>query len=331
MKYIFSTIALFVCFSLSAQRNKTDEQARKQGFWEVFYDGTQIPKYRGEFLNDRPVGELRRYNTYGNIKTISVCERNQYICRSKFYDDNQNLIASGKYTNTKKDSLWVYYDRHGNIQMTEEYLNGGLNGIQTKYYTDGAIVEKKTFRDDIEHGEWKKFYQDGTLEAEGIFVDGNLDGEVVYYHPNGKIRAKGKYRNAVKDGNWRHYHSNGNIHYQELFKDGIRTKYRPENGEFKEYFDSNLPKTIASYENGKRQGVYKEFYPIADKVVEEINDYEDKFHGEKREVVKNQRVKFIANYKDDLLHGEATYYSENGKVERIEIYEKGELIKTKKK
>lgn len=331
IKIIISYLLVVVPMLGVAQKNETDDQGRKQGMWEVFYDDTRIVAYRGEFKDDRPVGEFIRYYSNGNVKTVSDCEYDKFVCRTTFYDQNQNRLAKGKYTNQRKDSTWVYFDKHGNIQLKENYKNGQLEGVQEKYYRDGSVAERKTFKDSLAHGEWRQYHPEGKIRAVGAFKDGNLDGEVKYYYEDGKIKSEGQYKNAVKDGRWMHFLPNGKIHYQEVYRDGHRTKFRMQNGEHTTYYDSNLPEKTVFYENGKRQGVFKEFYPIADVTVSEIDDYEDRFFGDKRQNVENQKIKVIGNYEDDQLHGEVKYFSEEGKLQKVEVYEMGELVDTKKK
>lgn len=53
-------------------------------------------------------------------------------------------------------------------------------------------------------------------------------------------------------------------------------------------------------------------------------------HGPYFKYYKSGKLQIAGNYKDGKKNGEWKYYSENGKLEKIEHYQKGELKKTNK-
>ena len=58
MKFLFTVFILISNF-ITGQINVTDEEGRKQGPWEKYWDANQsVIQYKGQFVNDLPVGDF---------------------------------------------------------------------------------------------------------------------------------------------------------------------------------------------------------------------------------------------------------------------------------
>jgi antitoxin component YwqK of YwqJK toxin-antitoxin module len=59
----------------TADINKTDQQGRKQGHWIKKYPKGNT-MYEGSFIDDKPVGEFKRFNSNNTLKSILIYSSN---------------------------------------------------------------------------------------------------------------------------------------------------------------------------------------------------------------------------------------------------------------
>jgi len=84
----------------------------KTGKWKKTYISTNKDKFKGEYLNDIPIGKHIYYYPNGQIKT------------------------EGKYKNGEKEGEWIYYNELGDIIITYLYKDGRefkRDGVKVKY------------------------------------------------------------------------------------------------------------------------------------------------------------------------------------------------------
>ena len=84
----------------------------KTGKWKKTYITTKKDKFKGEYLNDIPIGKHVYYYSNGQIKT------------------------EGKYKDGEKDGEWIYYNELGDIVITYLYKDGRefkRDGVKVKY------------------------------------------------------------------------------------------------------------------------------------------------------------------------------------------------------
>lgn len=204
--------AIFLYFLLvagiaQAQKNQTDEQGRKQGYWEQTYSNGNI-KYKGTFENDEPLGEFWHYDYRLNL-VAKVNHLGNDSAKAILYHKGMVVAGEGLYINKEKSGEWTFYDRRGNISAKEHFKAGVRHGASRTYYLNGRVSRKTEFVEGIETGYRIDYNEEGNKIFEGNVVDGVYDGEVTFYHYNGKPKLKGEYRNAVRDGRWIVYDESG--------------------------------------------------------------------------------------------------------------------------
>lgn len=229
-KFLFLIVIIF-SFCSFAQLNVVDANGKKQGVWKKYYPNTKILDYEGTFKNDIPVGEFIYYFKNGKIKAKMNFKNNGTISYSTVYhEDEANLpMASGKYINQKKDSVWNYWGPSGRISMTETYSGGVLNGKKVIYYvpeiegdTSIVIAQNLYFKDGLKEGEQKEFFDNGVLKYKAIYVKDKIVGEVITYAPSGIIALKDNYVNGEKEGWCYAYDENGLELNKIYYHSGIR-------------------------------------------------------------------------------------------------------------
>jgi len=136
-------------------------------------------------------------------------------------------------------------------------------------------------------------------------------------------------KNGVAVGEWRFYLPNGLVEYKILYDDsGKEIKRKFENGEQEEFYESGIPKSYYEYKNGKKHGPFQEFYNKGDYIRREIMPEAQGESIEWKETLENTQVKVEGEYRNGNLVGEVIYSTEDGRIEKTEVYELGVLIET---
>ena len=85
--------AYLLAFSVAAssqtdtQLNKTDLQGRKQGHWIKKYPDETI-MYEGNFKDDHPVGEFKRYFENQTLKSVLIYSEDGRNAKATIYHQN---------------------------------------------------------------------------------------------------------------------------------------------------------------------------------------------------------------------------------------------------
>lgn len=224
---------LWVINPLNAQDvNKKDAQGNKQGTWIAFYDGTKNVKYRGDFINDIPVGKFIFFYENGKVKA-----KNTYLNKGKdsyvsMYHENGKLMSMGKYVNEQKDSVWVFLDEHGNYLSKENYKNGKRHGKCFTFYAFNPkidqgqpnLLEVAIYIHGEKDGEYLKYYRNGKYMMQGNYSTGTLEGKRTTFYSNGKKRNEVYFKHGVKNGYMINYDSNEEVVSKHFYKNGYELK-----------------------------------------------------------------------------------------------------------
>jgi antitoxin component YwqK of YwqJK toxin-antitoxin module len=216
------TVLLLICPLLIVAQNinQTDGNGLKQGKWTKTY-ANGIPRYEGQFKNDKPYGEFKNYYISGVLKAVTKYSPDGIIARTKTFHENSLPMASGKYINQIKDSVWNYYsDTDGKLISQESYKNNKLEGKSITFYPDnGKIAESIDYINGKKEGELRKYFPEGNIMTEGTYVNDQLEGDFTLYFPNGNIQIKGKYKDGRQIGNWSYFDEEGKEVSEDDFKE----------------------------------------------------------------------------------------------------------------
>jgi uncharacterized protein len=209
------------------------------------------------------------------------------------------------------------------------------NGYNKFYYDNGALSSEGFMKDGKPDGYWKNYYKNGKLKTEGNRKDFLLDSTWKFYSENGRITKSINYKEGKKDGLVITFDTAQKAVTKELFVNDIKqgvTRYLYPTGKIKQ----TLP-----YANGKPNGISYEFSPDSTIVaiyeykqgilqnVERINkkDNEGKKQGLWKEFYDDGKVKKEQRYNDDILDGYVKEYDEKGDLVKTEKYNLGKQIK----
>jgi len=220
ISFIILVLILLSAFNLSAQdKNQVDASGRKQGYWEK-RDPAGFLVYQGTFCDDRPLGEFKRYDERGKLKSVSMFRENGIEnITSVLYPDG-SVMASGKFTGQDKDSTWVYFNERKQLIATEEYLKGRKHGIWKTFYISGVVAEEIPYENDTVHGSWIKYFENGNPKEHIETDHGVYSGRYMIYFPGGNPRISGNYLNDRKEGIWTTYEESGEVSKVEEYRNG---------------------------------------------------------------------------------------------------------------
>lgn len=200
--------------------NYTDINGLKQGRWIKKYSNGQ-KKYEAYFVDNNPVGELKRYDSYGNLYALLTYASDGHSADAKFFHRSGKISATGKYYDNEKDSIWLYYAENGDLYLQESYKRGVKDGLFIQYTSEHKKLEEMNWKDGEKHGKWRKYYPTGgSLMFDVNYDHGKLNGEGLVYHSNGKLNKKGKYVNDLMEGSWLIFDERGNYQKQYVYKHG---------------------------------------------------------------------------------------------------------------
>lgn len=323
MHSLATLILVFAAFvSFGQQTNVTDAQGRKQGDWKQLHPNGQV-RYSGQFKDDKAIGLFQYYFDNGKLSATNNHSPDGAVS-SHHYHSNGKIKAKGIYRNMKKDSLWQYFNEAEVLVLEETYKQNLLHGVQRTYFDNGLLGEELHFRDSVKHGPWLKFFPNTKKWTEANYKEGNLDGPFKLFTEDGKPKVQGNYLNGVRTGVWLMFNMNGSVRTQDVYANGILKKKKMENGEFEEYYESRILKSKYTYAKGKRNGDFEEWYDLG-KFVSETKPATMGGPDEVVEQLTGTQLRVKGYYNEDVLNGKVTHYKQDGSIDKVEIWENGEL------
>jgi antitoxin component YwqK of YwqJK toxin-antitoxin module len=237
----------------TADINKTDQQGRKQGHWIKKYPRGNT-MYEGSFIDDKPVGEFKRFNSNNTLKSILIYSSNSKEADASIYHPNGFISSKGKYVDQLKEGKWRFYSSYinGCLICEEVYSQNIRNGLSLNYYTDSTLAEKVNYIKGVREGEWLKNYPDGKILLKANYVHGELDGKFEAWYNNGKPEFSGTYKRDMREGKWKIYGENGVIKYEINYVNGI-TKDRQMDLDASNFFN-RIEKTKGKIPDPEKSG-----------------------------------------------------------------------------
>jgi antitoxin component YwqK of YwqJK toxin-antitoxin module len=220
--------AYLLAFSVAAasqtdmQLNKTDQQGRKQGHWIKKYPDESI-LYDGNFKDDHPVGEFKRYFENQTLKSILIYSDDGKKANATIYHQNGFISSKGTYVDQMKEGKWQFFSEitKGYLVSEEYYTKNIKNGLSVKFYPDSTIAEKLTYVNDVKQGEWLQYYPSGKVCLKSYYLNGEINGKFEFWYDNGAIEFSGQYKNDSRDGHWVIFNKDGSIKYKLDYISGI--------------------------------------------------------------------------------------------------------------
>jgi antitoxin component YwqK of YwqJK toxin-antitoxin module len=312
---------------------------KREGVWiRVYKTNPKVMYYKGSFKNGVPTGVFEFYNDKGLLKsTVNHIQDTTINDVVNYYADGKTLNSKGRYVGKvvaqkwerQKQGKWEFFDADGRLIRFENYKDNLLNGESKVYYANGQVSHEMMYLGDKMNGPFTEYTIEGKVSKKGGYKNGIYDGNIVVNYDSGKKKEEGKFVNGMRDGGWNFYLETGLPELTIWFKADKVEKKHYANGTFQTFFDSGIPQSEYSYKNYNKEGAFVEYYDKG--AYEQIAaSPEDVAQGIAfREQLKGTQVKQKGKYLNGQLNGEVLYYKISGELEKIEVYENGNLKETK--
>lgn len=341
---ILVLLMLFACLTIWSQPGKempkgaagkdfnvVDAKGKRQGLWVQQWKETRNLLYRGEYKDGLPIGEWQRYYSDGKLMAITKHIKDTVVMDVTFFHpDGKTRMTEGRYHHRKKEGNWKIWSEEGILLSDENYLDSLLSG-QSKYYSpQGYLIKEETYLKGIKEGSFTEYFDNGKMMKQGSYKKGQLHGDYKSWLTSGAVECTGGYYNGRPDGDWHCNDYDGLPKVAIRYNKGKEVKRKYSNGTFKDYYDdSQIPKCEYSYDNGKRNGPFTEWYHKGYYEQVPASEEDKKIGIWFREKLTGTQIKQKGNYVNDKLDGEIFYYRENGSLEKVEEWEGGTLQKTR--
>ena len=322
---------------------------RPDGLWKTYYENGQLKSIgkRTDFLLD---STWVFFSEVGDTSLIVNYKRD--LKNGPRFTFGKDDIVMEPFVNDVRQGEGKRYDLKRHLIQTVSYKNGVEEGISPVFDTTGLLCEiityKKGFvmtreainrydREGKKHGYWKTFFDDWSVHTECYYRHGMRDGfykeydekgnlkkitkfvndveQVVEsdmkplivqheYYPNGKVKREASFRDGKREGVWREFDEQGNVLNSQTYQKGVLV-------------GQGIVDT-----DGKRRGLFKEFYP--DNSLRAEGVFVDGLRsGEWKFYYHNGQIQEIGSYQEGQPDGIWTWYYDNGQKQIEEQFFKG--------
>ena len=300
---IIGLILLLLSFGLSAYSQSGYQQftypngqvssegllrdGKPDGLWKTYYESGQLKSIgkRTDFLLD----SVWMFFTESGDTSLVIHYKND-LKNGPRYTYNENEVLIEPFVNDVRQGEGRRCDLRGHVLQTITFKNGFEEGISPVFDTTGMLREIITYRKGFimtrealnrydregkKHGYWKTFFDDWSVHTECFYRHGLRDGFYKEYDEKGNLKKITKYVNDVEQVLepdmkplivQHEYYPNGKVKREASFRDGKREgvwrEFDEEGNVIKSqtYKKGGLVSEGVVGTDGKRRGEYKEFY-----------------------------------------------------------------------
>jgi len=218
--------------------------------------------------------------------------------------------------------------------LSAQFVDSSRSDYKAYYYEGGELSSEGYIKDSKPNGYWITYYPNQLRKSEGNRVDFLLDGVWKFYDEKGNLAQLITYKAGKKDGPskiFKECHLAEVSIYEDGVQVGLEKQFYPDSS-------NALLKGEIPYEEGVKEGIAK-FYAKDGRLVEIVNykkgfvasrekvnqkDEKGRKQGLWKEYYPNGRLKTERRFKDDELNGYVKEYSSQGKLEGAELFLEGE-------
>lgn len=301
----------------------------------------------GSLLKEGPldethrIGEWKEYSQYGKIlRKITYTEEGEYEGKYIDYHASNGEISSQFIY--QKDTLhgpYFYQYSSGQVSSEGSYYKGNRQGLRLSYFPNG-VIETESFYVNGRYNGPRKYYDPvGQLKRIEYFKEGTITKMETYWkdslvdvaimkdplqmlslkYPNGQVafEINRTGRNFQGKANW--YFGNGQLEIEAQYIDGNR------DGMYKTYYPNGQLRSEGAYDLGKQIGEWK-YYHENGALNEIVRFVEGEQHGPNPEYNKAGIRVDSLNYVFDELDGNRYFYTQEGELQHVRVYDLGKII-----
>ncbi|MDO5104647.1 toxin-antitoxin system YwqK family antitoxin [Capnocytophaga sp.] len=330
-------------------------------FYEVhFAKGRMHGKYKrfsskGDLLEESSYnngeldGKKAVYNQFDpkNLERLMHYKKGKPDGKWQEFNSKGKLLREDNFTNGKLNGEQKKFDSDGNLRLLETYKDDVKHGkFWGKMVSNrGDYQYTRFYKDGEPSGKWKEVNENGTLKKEVEYTNKDTYTEREYFG-NGNPKIEIRVKNGKRNGICKEFYDTGVVAEERDYKDDkiIVRKTFHVNGKLSELWNlangelhgaylsmnSEGKKEVeGNYTNGLRDGTWKYYYQDKDNFLEKETPY---VRGNKEGVFKSYhrsgKLYTEGFYKNDTMHGTWKYYTEGGKLEKEDVYDHRNLIKS---
>ncbi len=286
---------------------------KKEGDWEVYFNQFTLAS-KGRYANGQQAGPWNNFWENGALKSQGEYAAGKETGTWKEWTPKGEPVSENSCFEANAEGRYLSY--HANKTVKEDYRceRGVPMGAYAKKDPDGTVVERGAFdAQGRKDGTWETFYSGGAKASVRGFA-GGMDQDSAYaWDEAGRLRERAHFDSGT--GERLAYDSLGRLiesrHFLAGQPDGESWAYWPQGGK----------RSLLIYANGKPVSMFKwhpNGKPMANGVFE--NGHRA---GEWKDWWENGALKEVSHFLDGALHGERSFYDEQGKLQRTQTYEHG--------
>ncbi|HLP18660.1 MAG TPA: tetratricopeptide repeat protein [Chitinophagales bacterium] len=338
-----------------------DSNGEQTGEW-VYYHTNGKPKKETTLSAGKENGAYKMYYANGNLKESGTFSAGQLNNEIKTYTWYGALEEVHHFKNGVHEGKYEDFYPNGKLRFISAYANNKLSGTYKRYHPNGALNIDGNVKDDLKEGPFTVYFDDTKIELKKTYLQNKETGAFVKYYNNGKVKQEGEFKNDKPVGPWKLYYRNGQLdeittyndngneegkqqyfdtdgklYYEAEYKNGRMTQFKfidktgqvladtklKAKQDIKTYYAEGMPRWSGAMENGKRNGLWKEY--TRDGLLASEYNYDDGvLTGKAKVYFKNGKVYKDLNYKKGNLHGEYREYFSNGQLFKSAWYEDGD-------
>jgi len=193
-------------------------------------------------------------------------------------------------TNEKTE---VNHYENGIISSEIHYKNNQLDGESRYYFDNGNLQSVFIYKEGLLNGRSTTWFLNENMESESYYKLGMLEGSKKEFNENASPAYSETYHHDTLNGEYISYHPNGKIRIKGYYKMGL--------------FDSTW--------------IYLDRFGV---MVGRANFHQGS--GQQIAYYSNGNKKQVVPYKNNKIDGTKEFFSPDGKLIKIQIYENGEFI-----
>jgi antitoxin component YwqK of YwqJK toxin-antitoxin module len=204
------------------------------------------------------------------------------------------------------------------ILLFSLFISVSCQKTEKAFYPDGS--PKSSIPKDRHgrlNGEAKWWYENGSIQIIADYKNGQLDGEITRFTETGRKQSESSYIHGRKNGLEAEWNINGEISVEKTYRndtlDGICRQYDEQGNKIVE----------GNYKDGFFEGRWLYFNSTGTLIGE--GDFK---RGNGAKLSWNEEGKLIgkATYRDNMRHGQETWYDGEDRITRIRTFDAGELV-----
>ena len=324
---------------------------KPDGYWKSYNEkGVLVSEgNRKNFLLD----SVWMFYTPSGEKSVKISyfEGKKHGVRKQYFEDE--TIVEEWQMDTLINAIKAFYITN-ELKRFTPIEDGKPHGLEKEFNKDGLVIAvsryyagilgrrefiNRTDKFGLKQGSWKYFWENGNLQMEGSYQNDKKKGFFKYYDEAGNFKYVEKYDNDVLIADAPEtrqlevrtaYHSSGKrsitATYYKGVPEGIRREFDEAGNVIRGYVFANgvLRFEGITDENGKRQGLWKEYYSTGE-LKSEGHYINSNFDGVWKFYFQDQKLELEGSYKDGKKDDVWHWYYPDGEIFQEENWHQGLL------